>query len=123
MSHSKQYILYTIKPLEAIENPILFLKYDIRSLKSEIPNMYKYRFKVTSIAVNDIGKPDSISTDEPYLIVCSTSLYGHFTTSMIIKGNRKYIYSAAYPITTKQPYRQLKEHYTQYLADKLRESL
>lgn len=123
MKYNQGYILYTVTPITIDKYMALYSNCYIKSLKSEVPSMYKYRIRSRLNAADAIIKPSSIGEYEPYLIVCDTGLYGHFTTSMLIKGDKKYIYSVHYPITIKQPYKQLKEHYSQYLANKLMETL
>lgn len=119
----KQYILYLATPLKNMGNSLFYEGYSIDFLKSEITGMYKYRFKILPNAVNAITIPIYAYDNAPFLIVCDTSLYGCSTSSTLTRGSKKYIYNPSYPITTKQPYKQLKEHYSQFLANKLTETL
>lgn len=119
----KQYILYLASPIKNIGNPLFFEGHIIDSLKSEITGMYKYRFKILPNTINKVIIPLYTYNDAPFLIICDTNLYGYSTSSTLTRGSKKYIYNPSYPITTKQPYKQLKEHYSQFLANKLTETL
>lgn len=124
MVSDRYYILYTVVPIadDYLKN---FSKIRwVIQLKSEIPHAYKYKIFIPSNAATQVIKPSNIDYYDPYLIVCNWRLYGHYTSSTFVKGDTQYIYNARYPITTtKQPYRQLKEHIAQYLVDKLIKSL
>lgn len=124
MSPRIHYIVYTVVPLNDEYLQYASKTHWVIPLKSEVPHTYKYKFFIPPTTITHLIKPSSVDCDEPYLIVCSRRLYGHNTSSAFIKGETKYIYNARYPITTtKQPYRQLKEHIAQYLIDKLIKSL
>lgn len=119
-----QYILYTLKPLDDSAITQLYLSYFYENLQSDVSGFYKYKIIITSNNINGMFAPVMRSNKCPFLIVSDKSLHGYSTSSTFVKGNKKYIYNSYYPITTnKQPYRQLKEHYKAYLADKLIESL
>lgn len=125
MVSDKYYILYTVVPITGDYFKIFFSK--VRwavKLKSEIPHTYKYKVSIPPNAATQVIKPSNIDYYDPYLIICSCYTDGHATSSTFVKGETKYIYNSRYPITTtKQPYRQLKEHIAQYLIDKLIKSL
>lgn len=124
MVSDRYYILYTVVPLHEYRLKNIHAIRWVVQLKSEIPSAYKYKVFIPPNAVTQVIKPSNIDYYDPYLIVCNWRLDGHYTSSTFVKGETKYIYNARYPITTtKQPYRQLKEHIAQYLTDKLIKSL
>lgn len=124
MVSDRYYILYTVVPMADVHlKNFPRIRWAVQ-LKSEIPHAYKYKIFIPSNAATQIIKPSNIDYYDPYLIICSCYTDGHVTSSTFVKGETKYIYNARYPITTtKQPYRQLKEHIAQYLTDKLVRSL
>lgn len=118
------YILYTLEPLMGSIIAQLTYGYFYKELKSNISGFYKYKIVVAEGSVNDIFAPIRGSNKSPFLIISDRSVFGYYTSSTFVKGDKKYIYNSHYPLTTtSQPYRQLKEHYKAYLADKLIESL
>lgn len=118
------YILYTLEPLsDSVINQIS-LAYFYKNLQSDISGFYKYKIKLTKRSINGILAPVKRGNKCPFLIVSDKGLHGYYTSSTFVKGNKKYIYNSHYPMTAnKQPYKQLKEHYKAYLADRLIESL
>lgn len=119
----EKYIMYSLESLKDNYIELLYRGYVIDELKSDIPEFYKYSIRLLSSAINGITAPYILQEEVPFLIIAKSSMYGYSTSSMIIKGSNKYIYNSKYPITSKQPYRQLKEHYKAYLVDKLLKSL
>ena len=119
----EKYIMYSLESLKDNYIELLYRGYVIDELKSDIPEFYKYSIRLLSSAINGITAPYILQEEVPFLIIAKSSMYGYSTSSIIIKGGNKYIYNSKYPITSKQPYRQLKEHYKAYLVDKLLESL
>lgn len=119
----EKYIMYTVVPLKNEYIDFLYTEYVIDELKSDIPGFYKYRIRLLTTPFNGIIAPHILQGGMPFLIVAKSSMYGYSTSSVIIKGSNKYIYNCKYLITSKQPYRQLKEHYKAYLVDKLLKSL
>ena len=119
----EKYIMYSLESLKDNYIELLYRGYVIDELKSDIPEFYKYSIRLLSSAINGITAPCILQEEVPFLIIAKSSTYGYSTSSMIIKGSNKYIYNSKYPITRKQPYRQLKEHYKAYLVDKLLKSL
>ena len=119
----EEYIMYSLEPLKNHYIDLFYTGYVINELKSDIPEFYKYSIILLPSAINGISAPYILQEKEPFLIIAKSSMYGYSTSSIIIKGSNKYIYNSKYPITSKQPYRQLKEHYKAYLADKLLKSL
>lgn len=119
-----EYILYTLEPLVGNVTVQLANGYFYQGLQSDVTGFYKYRIRVIEGSVNDIFAPVRGSSKSPFLIISDKRLFGYYTSSTFVKGDKKYIYNSHYPLTTtSQPYRQLKEHYKAYLADKLIESL
>lgn len=119
----EKYIMYSLEPLKYNYTESLYKGYVIDELKSDIPEFYKYSIRLLPSAINGITIQYTLQEELPFLIIAKSSMYGYVTSSIIIKGSNKYIYNHRYPITTKQPYRQLKEHLAQYLTDKLVRSL
>ena len=119
----EKYIMYSLESLKDNYIELLYRGYVIDELKSDIPEFYKYSIRLLSSAINGITAPYILQEEVPFLIIAKSSMYGYSTSSIIIKGSNKYIYNSKYPITSKQPYRQLKEHYKAYLVDKLLKSL
>ena len=119
----EKYIMYSLKPLKHSYIESLYKGYVIDELKSDIPEFYKYSIRLLPSAINGIIVPHTLQEELPFLIIAKSSMYGYITSSIIIKGSNKYIYNYKYPITTKQPYRQLREHYKTYLVNKLLKSL
>lgn len=119
----EKYIMYSLEPLEQSYIESLYKGYVIDELKSDIPEFYKYSIRLLPSAINGIILHYIPHGELPFLIIAKTSMYGYSTSSIIIKGSNKYIYNSKYPITSKQPYRQLREHYKAYLVNKLVRSL
>lgn len=118
------YILYTLEPIVSSFIAQLTYGYFYEELKSNVTGFYKYKIIVAQGSINEIFSPVRGGSKIPFLIISDKSVFGYYTSSIFIKGNKKYIYSPHYPLTTtSQPYRQLKEHYKAYLADRLVESL
>lgn len=119
----EKYIMYSLEPLKQGFIGSLYKRYVIDELKSDIPEFYKYSIRLLPSAINGITVPYIPQEELPFLIIAKSSMYGYVTSSIIIKGSNKYIYNSKYPITSKQPYRQLREHYKTYLVNKLLRSL
>lgn len=119
----EKYIMYSLEPLEQSYIESLYKGYVIDELKSDIPEFYKYSIRLLPSAINGIILHYIPQGELPFLIIAKSSMYGYSTSSILIKGSNKYIYNSKYPITSKQPYRQLREHYKAYLVNKLVRSL
>lgn len=118
-----QYTLYVIEPLVGGVYTQLTFGYFYHRLQSDVSGFYKYRIDVIEGSDNDIFAPIRSSKKLPFLIVSDKGFIGFSTSSTFVKGHRKYIYNPKYSITTKQPYRQLKEHLALYKAELLIDTL